>query len=469
VTPEGTQLPTGTPTNTPTHTPTPTRTPTATATERPGTPGTPATNTPTPTHTPTSTPTPPVDLFEDGFADSDSGWPTGAGGNCAASYVNNIYAIEVFAQEYICISDAPVAPQGDGVIEVVASSNDRSVYGLVFGLDNRNIGAATRFYLFWVDPTARQYALQRFDGSYTYLTNPAQGGFVTNDAVLDGTSANVLRVRREGANISLFVNGVFLTRIEDNSLTDGFVGLANWSAYATPYAGAGFDNFTVNEIKVVYTDNFSLPDSGWFAGSLDVCQANYDNGLYFTAARADYICYFRAPSGPQPNGRFTIQADRTSAFYPPAYGLYFGEDGTFSSTYAYFVQPDTQSYSLAKFISGLGWFGITWDESRNSSWLNSSAIRSNGNNELTAERDGNLLRIWINGEHLGDFNDPSPLVGGYFGVITLASQFEEALTRYDNYSLTAWERPPLMVDAAATSAGVPAVGMPMPEITQPLE
>ncbi len=466
--PQGTQLPTNTPTLTPTRTPSPTSTATPTATERPGTPGTPATNTPTATHTPTATSTPTVSVFQDNFADNGGGWPTGVAGNCGASYGDNFYAVEVFAAEQICIADAPVAQQGDGVIEVVASSNDSSVYGLVFGLNSRTIDADSVFYLFWIDPSGRQYALQKFDQDFVNLTNPGGNGFVASSAILGGSSANVLRVRREGATLFLFVNGVFLTRIEDNSFPTGFVGLANWSAYGTVYAGATYDNFVVNHIEQVYADSFTAPSSGWFEGSLDVCQASYGSGVYNTAARADYICYFRAPSGPQPNGRFTTQGTHTPSFYPLAYGLFFGEDGVFDSTYAFFVMPDLQSYSLTKYIAGLGWFGITWDSTNDSAWLISSAINSNGNNQLTAERDGNLLRIWVNDVHLGDYNDPSPLVGGYFGLITLASQFEEAFTQYDSYSLTAWESPPFEVQTADAAARVPAVGLPYPEITRPM-
>ena len=462
---QGTQLPTNTPTLTPTHTPTPTNTPTPTSTLEPGiTP----TNTSTPTSTPTATGTPSVELFRETFSDTGSGWPTGGAGNCIASYVDNYYTIEVFAGEFICIADAPVAQQGDGQIEVVAAANDSSVYGLVFGLDNRTITANSHFYLFWVDPTARAYSLQKYDEGYVNLTNPSGNGFVANTAVLGGGNANVLRVRREGAELSLFVNGVFLTRIVDNSFPTGFVGMANWSAYNTPYAGAAFDNFVVNQIEEVYAESFASPASGWFAGSFDICQAGYVNGFYDTVSRADYVCYFRAPSGSQPNGRFTTVGSHTEGVYPPAYGLYFGEDGNFGSFYAFFVQPDTQQYSLAKFIAGLGWFAVSWDSENNSGWFINAAINSDGSTEFTAERDGNLLRIWVNDVHLGDFTDPSPLVGGRYGVITSASQFEEAFTQFDSYSVTAWDNPPPQVEAADAATGAPATGQRLPELTRPL-
>lgn len=461
------QLPTGTATSTPTRTNTPTATATATATNTPGTPGAPTatpTTTPTPTATPTSTTTPTVLVFEDTF-ESSSGWPTGVTGNCAASYAtlsgNGVYGIEITDAGLVCLYAGPPAQQGDGVIQVAAATADSGVYGLVFGLNNRTIDNNSRFYVFWIDPTSQQYALQKYDQGWTNLTNATGNGFVASPAILGGTNANVLKVRREGAAIILFVNGVFLTRIDDASLPTGFVGLANWSAYNTFYASAVYDNFVVNSIRQIYADSFVSPSSGWFQGSIEICQAAYADGAYNTAARADYICYFRAPAGPQPNGRFTVKADRTASFYPMAYGLFFGEDGNFGSAYAFFVLPDKQSYALVKYVSGVGWASFTQDAANNSAWLVSNAINSTGNNELRAERDGNLLRIWVNGVSLGGYLDPSPLLGGYFGLISMASQFEEAIARFDDYSLTAWERPPLQVGAAAVDAT--SIGMPLSE------
>lgn len=472
VTPAGTQLPTNTATPTPTATATPTVTPTPTATYTPGTPGVP---TPTPTSTPTVTPTPTataqpsVAVFRDDFESTGSGWPTGAAGVCNSGYFtvgnNGVYAIEVYAQNQICISDAPVAQQGDGVIQVAAASGDSSVYGLVFGLNSRTINASSRFYVFWVDSVGQQYGLQKFDQGWVNLTGTVQSAFVQSQAILAGSGANLLKVRREGAEILLFVNNVAVDRVVENSLPSGFVGVANWSAYNTFYTSALFDNFAVNRVQQIYADDFSAAGSGWAEGSIEICQAAYANGLYDTAARADYFCYFRAPAAPQPNGRFSVQGDRVVSFYPTAYGLFLGEDGNFGSAYVFLVQPDSQSYALLKLVAGQ-WFGLTWDAPNNTAWLISQQINSAGSNRLTAERDGTLLRIWVNDQPLGAFTDPAPLVSGYFGLVTLASQFEEASAQFDNYRLTAWDTPPPLVGAART--GSPANALPLPTITGPV-
>jgi hypothetical protein len=82
------------------------------------------------------------------------------------------------------------------------------------------------------------------------------------------------------------------------------------------------------------------------------------------------------------------------------------------------------------------------------------------------ERDGSLLRIWVNGQSLGAFTDPAPLLSGYFGLITLASQFEGANAQFDNYRLLAWDTPPPQV--GALRSGSPANALPVPSIAGPL-
>ncbi|MEZ4835157.1 MAG: hypothetical protein R2873_24755 [Caldilineaceae bacterium] len=87
-------------------------------------------------------------------------------------------------------------------------------------------------------------------------------------------------------------------------------------------------------------------------------------------------------------------------------------------------------------------------------------------NNLSAERDGDLLRLYINGTEIYATRDPSPLVGGYFGVLTLASQFENTIAEFDNYAVTAWDSDPV-VGAAATGPRVLSGDLPEPAESVP--
>ncbi len=460
-TPTNTSIPTATPMPPPTATPTPTNTPvtpegtalpTLPATATPTTtPTAPPTRTPATGNTPAPTGTPDVNRFADGFTNPSSGWPTGSGNQCASGYVDSnndsrsdLYGVQAVAFDFKCIGAAPQEAPLNGLYEVTAfkgSANDGSVYGLVFGLNNPTISANSQFYVFWVDPADQTYALEKYDrGAVSYLTGNANNGFVFNNAIAAGGNVNRLRVRREGDRIDLFVNGFSMDTVVASAFANHpYVGVANWSPYFANVT-AYFDDFVINGLATVYQDNYSDSGSGWAEGDITICQAAYGAGAYRTAAQADFFCMFRSPAAAQRNGRFTATMRREESFYQMAYGVIVGEDGNFGNFYALLVIPDTRSYALAKYIDGQGWLGLTWNTVDNTAWLYSEAIYSGlAQNELTLERDGNLFRLYINGQFLGGYLDDQPLPTGYYGLINWASQFEAALADFDNYKVVAWD------------------------------
>lgn len=436
VTPEGTALPTQPATATPTATPTsqPTRTPVTGA-------------------TPTATNTPDVNRFRDDFSNPNNGWQAGTGSACAARYVDNngdsqvdLYVVEVLQSNQLCIGPAPVQAPANGVYQVTAFKDtavDGSVYGLVFGLDAQNITASSQFYTFWVDPFDQTFALEKYDGgTHSYLTGDASSGFVFSDWIAADADANQLRVRREGSRIDLFVNDAYLTTVDDSAFANHlYVGVANWAPYNNATSAAsGFDDFIINGFETVYADNYSDDSSGWAVGDITICQAAYSAGEYRTATQADYFCMFRSPAAAQRNGRFEATVRREESFYQAAYGIIVGEDGNFGNFYALLIIPDTRSYALVKYLDGEGWFGLTWNEADNTAWLYDEAVNAGLTaNHLLVERDGDLFRIFVNGQFLGGYVDDDPLSTGYYGLINWASQFEQALADFDNFKVVAWD------------------------------
>ena len=434
VTPEGTVLPTATATPTPSITPTPSATPT-----QPAGP------------TPTATGTPQVQFFSDDFSNAGSGWPVSSDAACAFAYLDqanppagvDAYGIGVADLGQICFAPAPANALANGAFRVVAARSgvlDPSIYGLVFGMNSKTINASSQFYVFWVDPGGQTYALQRYSsGAWTNLTGVAGDPFISSPAVATGAAPNVLKARREGPRIVLSVNGVIVTEVADNSFPgNGFVALANWAGYGDN-AISYFDAFQMNRVSQVYRDDYGSAGSGWFTDAQQECQAAYVNGEYRTATAATFICLYRAPTGEQVNGRYTTIVRREDTFYQTAYGLMFGEDGAFTSFYALFVVPDSQSYALTKYANGQ-LLGITWDVVNDTAWLNSDAVYSGTSpNKLTIERDGATIGIWINDVFVGAYNDPTPLTTGHFGVVNWASQFDTAIADFNEITVTAWD------------------------------
>ncbi|MCB0079490.1 MAG: hypothetical protein KDE47_01095, partial [Caldilineaceae bacterium] len=344
-----------------------------------------------------------------------------------------------------CYAVAPEQAPANGSYAVTAAKSnaaDGSLYGLIFGLDRPTIDANSQYYIFYVDPADQTYALAYYNqGSSGYLTGDSTNAFVNSAAIGSGGAPNELRVRREGNRIDLFVNNLHLTTVNDGTFAGNrYVGLANWRAYPNATTAlTAFDDFVVSAVDVVYQDDYADVGSGWAVGDIEICQASYGGGEYRTASQPDYFCWFIAPSDPQTDGRFRATMRRGKGTYPFAYGIIVGYEDDGPNFYALLVIPEAQSYALTKYIDGQGWFGITWNEFEDTPWLYSSAINSGTNtNDLELERDGNLLRILINGTPLGGYVDFEPLQGGYFGLINSASQFEPALADFDNYRVTTW-------------------------------
>ena len=442
---KGLSLPTSTPTVA--GTTFPTQTPTATPTISP---------TPTPTRTPggaTPTPTriPSPRVYFDNFSNPASGWATGSMGFCQYAYSGGEYRIGVSQFNWICMSSAPTDPQINGTYSVEArkvSSADGSIYGLLFGLDSPS--SFDQFYVFWVDPADQTYLLQRYDhGTWTDIVG-WESSFVINAKA----STNMLKVRRQGEQITLYANGVDLATVADNAFPDnGYMGVAVWAGYNVGSAITYFDDFKVTVPTLILSDDFSNPDSGWPVGVTTACQASYAGGEYQTATQPNYACVFRGPGGSRPDGLFEVTVHRGESIYPTAYGLMFGEDGTFSTFYAFLVIPDTQEYVLAKYQGG--WWALTWDEEDNDAWTYSSAINPGmADNALQVERDSTRISLYVNDTYLETVNDASLLGDGYFGVVNWASEYAPVIAYFDDFRLTVWDEPSALGLEAGSRAAV---------------
>ena len=111
---------------------------------------------------------------------------------------------------------------------------------------------------------------------------------------------------------------------------------------------------------------------------------------------------------------------------------------------------------IDKYIDGQGWFGLTWNQADGTAWLYDDVINSGlADHHLQLERDGDLFRIFINGQYLGGYVDDQPLAAGYYGLINWASQFEQALADFDDYKVVAWDASGQQV--TAQSVAQPAV------------
>lgn len=177
--------------------------------------------------------------FFDDFSDSTSGWPVGEDSLISYGYVDGEYSALAKQGGYLFIFKSPALCQLENyTVEVDAHwvTHQTSSYGIVFGLNED----FTQYYLFLANPNYPWYGLWRYnDGSLSTLIPPTVAGIYNS-------WPNHLKVIRNGAQITLEVNGISLASWTDNTIIGPtYVGMAITSDdYALP-SDARFDNFSL--------------------------------------------------------------------------------------------------------------------------------------------------------------------------------------------------------------------------------
>jgi hypothetical protein len=217
-----------------TDTPVPTETPVETPT--PEFTATPAyTDTPEPTETATDTPVPEL-VYQDNFA-GKVGWTTEGGENYGFDFINGGYQI------FVKIKDVPIwsvrkNPYQDVQVEVDVTEQENSKGGY-FGLVCRHSGGG-EFYAFVIGSDGFYGIGKKGSGVFSFLK---QGG-LSPDANLSGDEPNRVRADCIGNTLSLFVNGIKISEVQDKDYLKGDVGMVVGSR-SKGTVTALFDNFAV--------------------------------------------------------------------------------------------------------------------------------------------------------------------------------------------------------------------------------
>ena len=164
-------------------------------------------------------------LFRDGFEEeTDCGWAVFDGSD-SAEIVDGVLRISVSTNGVIAWSN-PNQSFVNSEISVLArqvSGPNNNAYGAICRyVDDEN------FYIFLISGDG-YYAIgkyQRGISQVQYLTGQDPDYFVPSDAINQGVAQNQIRVRCVGDSLSLFVNGVLLDEVKDDTFTTGDIGLA---------------------------------------------------------------------------------------------------------------------------------------------------------------------------------------------------------------------------------------------------
>jgi hypothetical protein len=186
-------------------------------------------------------------IFHDNFSNPASGWAVVDDEYLRVEYLNGEYRMLSKEAGYFYLVRAPAGERQTYVVEVDARWDTwhGSSYGLIFGLTSD----WSQYYLFDINTDYQQFRLLRRDASGFTAVVPVSDA----PAINSGAASNHLKVVRNGAQITLEVNGTALGTWFDGTIG----GLTRAGLVTNPYnnrpiSDARFDNFAIT----------SLPGSG---------------------------------------------------------------------------------------------------------------------------------------------------------------------------------------------------------------
>jgi hypothetical protein len=182
-----------------------------------------------------STPSCPA-YYTDNFSDPGSGWPIDDNSDRRYAYVGGEYQIWV-KNPYNGRLVTPGAKATDFTASVSArrASGTTGGYGIIFGI-NENW---TQWYEF--DIGVNSYSIWKYDNGYI---KPPLRDWTYSPAIATGTNWNRLKVIRQGASISVYVNNQLLTTITDGSFT-GLRRIGLTAGSGSVGNDVRFDNFSL--------------------------------------------------------------------------------------------------------------------------------------------------------------------------------------------------------------------------------
>jgi hypothetical protein len=180
----------------------------------------------------------PEPIFADDFSDASSGWEVFDNSLTSANYVEGSYRISLLQKNK---EKWALANQDFGNVAIEV---DATYMG---GTTDNSFGVVCKFqdikqYYAVVISSDGAYMIQkRVGGSYQRLTGEY---FQLSEQIKPGTMVNRLRVECGQDYLALYVNKELINRVEDNSYTQGDVGLIV-TTYGEPGLTVSFDNFEV--------------------------------------------------------------------------------------------------------------------------------------------------------------------------------------------------------------------------------
>lgn len=177
----------------------------------------------------------------------------------------------------------------------------------------------------------------------------------------------------------------------------------------------------------LFFDDFSDPDSGWWAWEDDNLAFDYNSGNYrIQVKRASRFVFPRAPSVTCADCSIEVEAWRSTGG-GSRYGILFGYGG-YLEFYAFVIRPDEQEYYLRRYDRDR-W--VTLIPYTYSPYINTGF----NHNRLRVTREGSQIKLYVNDHYLVSYPDSTYTGGRRVGVIARSMSEVPVWLRYDDFTV----------------------------------
>lgn len=192
----------------------------------------------------TSTPTPePVVLFQDNFSDVDSGWGTNSDDVSEKVYEGDEFVVRVKQDGWLSWSTAGLDLQDIRIDTVIRSTGHvETGFGVFCYYQDED-----NFYMGGITGDGYYAIIRRLDGAYTVLNDVTNNEWQQTDLITVDAESYRLTFECARGDLTLWVDGVQLVKVQDETFTSGDIGLFA-QAWDNPPAEAHFDDLVVTEV-----------------------------------------------------------------------------------------------------------------------------------------------------------------------------------------------------------------------------
>jgi hypothetical protein len=194
----------------------------------------------------------------------------------------------------------------------------------------------------------------------------------------------------------------------------------------------------------LYADDFSDPGSGWPQQTYADVTAGYDQGNYRIVIDRDYWAAWVWPDFLCEGCSTEVTAWRAGG-QGSSYGVVFGVVDN-NNFYLFRTDPARREYALVRKQSG-AWEVLI-------PVTGSNHIRGGeAHNRLKVTREGSMIKLYVNGQHLGGYTDSTFTGSRRVGLYAESEGHHPVTLRYDDF--TVWR---LGSTASADASGVAGIG-----------